>query len=176
MAEALIRGLVQGGHVPAAQISVSGPRRELRHIAGNGTSDDAARARFVRDRHALLLADFGLTPDKFTGGSPPSAGEIRKFDARATALDASLSSLLTDVRGRASYAWPDGAVEKLALASIALLIVVGLSSCAIFLLRLAGYRRRLERAKRDERTRLEQAALTDHLTGLGNHRSFHEDL
>ena len=28
MAEALIRGLVQGGHVPAAQISVSGPRRE----------------------------------------------------------------------------------------------------------------------------------------------------
>ena len=60
--------------------------------------------------------------------------------------------------------------------AIGLLIVVGLSSCAIFLLRLAGYRRRLERARRDELARLEQAALTDSLTGLGNHRAFHEDL
>ena len=43
---------------------------DLRRIADNGTRDDAAQARFVRDRHALLIADLGLRPDKFTGGTP----------------------------------------------------------------------------------------------------------
>ena len=42
--------------------------------------------------------------------------------------------------------------------------------------RLVGYRRRVERAREAELARLAQAALTDSLTGLGNHRAFHEDL
>ena len=150
---------------------------DLRRIAANGTEDDAAQAGFVRDRHALLVADLGLRLDKFTGADPPSAGEVRQFDERASALDASLSTLLTDVRGRASYAWPDGPVEKLALAAHrASRSSLGLSSCAIFLLRLAGYRRRLERAGATSSRGSSAAALTDSLTGLGNHRAFHEDL
>jgi diguanylate cyclase (GGDEF)-like protein/putative nucleotidyltransferase with HDIG domain len=41
---------------------------------------------------------------------------------------------------------------------------------------LRGYRRRLEQANRAELARLEQIALTDNLTGVRNHRAFHEDL
>src|SRR5262249_11637801 len=53
---------------------------------------------------------------------------------------------------------------------------VGLAASALFLLRLAGYRRRLVRARREKLRALERAALTDSLTGLGNHRAFYEDL
>lgn len=41
---------------------------------------------------------------------------------------------------------------------------------------LRGYRRRLQDASRAELARLEQIALTDNLTGVRNHRAFHEDL
>jgi diguanylate cyclase (GGDEF)-like protein/putative nucleotidyltransferase with HDIG domain len=41
---------------------------------------------------------------------------------------------------------------------------------------LRGYRRRLQEASRAELARLEQIALTDNLTGVRNHRAFHEDL
>jgi diguanylate cyclase (GGDEF)-like protein len=67
-------------------------------------------------------------------------------------------------------------VDKLALGGILILLATGLAGCGIALLRLVGYRRRLVRARREELRRLSEAALTDSLTGLGNHRSFHEDL
>src|SRR5207237_6610346 len=39
MAEALIRGLVHGGHVPAAKIAASGPRRERLDRSEEHTSE-----------------------------------------------------------------------------------------------------------------------------------------
>lgn len=50
------------------------------------------------------------------------------------------------------------------------LILTGL----VFTMR--SYRRRADEATQRELLRLEEAALTDSLTGLGNHRAFHEDL
>ena len=57
-----------------------------------------------------------------------------------------------------------------------LILVLGLASLTVFLMRLVGYRHRQERARRQELARLAEAALTDSLTGLGNHRAFYEDL
>lgn len=58
MAEALIRGLVRGGHVPAAQIVASGPRRErldelATHFGIRVTTDNLALA---RDADVVVLA------------------------------------------------------------------------------------------------------------------------
>lgn len=58
MAEALIRGLVQGGHVPAEQVMVSGPRRDrldqLAHAYGVRTTVD--NREIARASHILILA------------------------------------------------------------------------------------------------------------------------
>jgi diguanylate cyclase (GGDEF)-like protein len=53
---------------------------------------------------------------------------------------------------------------------------VGLMLVAAFWSILRSSRRREERASREEMVRLERQALTDSLTGLGNHRAFQEDL
>ncbi len=65
-----------------------------------------------------------------------------------------------------SRSWPDSRSSS-GLGLLTSLVVVG---------RQVGYRRRVERAREAEHARLAQAALTDSLTGLGNHRAFHEDL
>lgn len=54
--------------------------------------------------------------------------------------------------------------------------VVGLIFLGVFCYILESYRRRTIAIHRAELTRLEEAALTDNLTALGNHRSFQEDL
>jgi diguanylate cyclase (GGDEF)-like protein/putative nucleotidyltransferase with HDIG domain len=71
--------------------------------------------------------------------------------------------------------WPATTGDRMGLAGMSLVFAFGLGMTAIVLLRLAGYRfsgrsheRRLEA--------LERVALSDSLTGLRNHRSFHEDL
>lgn len=52
----------------------------------------------------------------------------------------------------------------------------GVACLAIFLFILEKYRRRIFALHREEISRLEQAALIDNLTQLGNHRAFQEDL
>jgi diguanylate cyclase (GGDEF)-like protein len=54
--------------------------------------------------------------------------------------------------------------------------VVGLILLGVFFYILESYRRRTISIHRAELKRFEEAALTDHLTGLGNHRAFQEDL
>jgi diguanylate cyclase (GGDEF)-like protein len=53
---------------------------------------------------------------------------------------------------------------------------LGLLTALVVLGRQVGYRRLVERAREAELARLAEEALTDSLTGLGNHRAFHEDL
>src|SRR6266542_2228859 len=72
--------------------------------------------------------------------------------------------------------WPSTALDVAGLAGVGALLAVGVADCVLAFARLAGYRRRQERAQREELVRLSQAALSDSLTGLGNHRAFHEDL
>jgi diguanylate cyclase (GGDEF)-like protein len=53
---------------------------------------------------------------------------------------------------------------------------VGLMFLCVFFFILESYRRRTITIHRAELTRFEEAALTDNLTALGNHRAFQEDL
>jgi diguanylate cyclase (GGDEF)-like protein len=152
--------------------AVAAFEQDVRGIRANGTVDDAARAASLDARNAQLFEKLAQS----SGAVAPTRAQIGRFETRATNLDRTLASLLEDVRGRASASWPAEPLQKLALLALGLLLVVGLSSCAIFLLRLAGHRRRLERDWRKERARLEAAALSDSLTGLGNHRAFHDDM
>lgn len=58
MAEALIRGLVQGGHVPPARVSASGPRRDrLDELAGAyGIQTTSSNVDLARGAEVLVLS------------------------------------------------------------------------------------------------------------------------
>jgi diguanylate cyclase (GGDEF)-like protein len=80
------------------------------------------------------------------------------------------------VFARSADDWPASNFELAQLAGLSFLLGFGLLTSLMVLGRLAGHRRQVERVRDEELARLTQAALTDNLTGLGNHRSFHEDL
>jgi diguanylate cyclase (GGDEF)-like protein/putative nucleotidyltransferase with HDIG domain len=62
------------------------------------------------------------------------------------------------------------------LAGLSSLLGLGLLTSILIVARLVGYRRHIERSREAELARLAHAALTDSLTGLGNHRALHENL
>jgi diguanylate cyclase (GGDEF)-like protein len=72
--------------------------------------------------------------------------------------------------------WPANGLELAQLVGLSFLLGFGLLTSLVVLGRLVGYRRRVERAREEELARLARAALTDSLTGLGNHRAFYENL
>jgi diguanylate cyclase (GGDEF)-like protein len=80
------------------------------------------------------------------------------------------------VFARSADNWPTTGVELAQLAGLSIILGLGLLTLLVVLGRLVGYRRRVERAREAELSRLALAALTDSLTRLGNHRAFHEDL
>jgi diguanylate cyclase (GGDEF)-like protein len=82
----------------------------------------------------------------------------------------------TTVFARSADDWPANNFELAQLAGLSFLLGFGLLTSVLVLGRLAGHRRGVERARDEELARLAEAALTDNLTGLGNHRAFHEDL
>ena len=76
----------------------------------------------------------------------------------------------------ARTSWPADWLELAQLAALSFLLGLGLLTALVVAGRMVGYRRRVERTREEELARLAEEALTDSLTGLGNHRSFHEDL
>ena len=80
------------------------------------------------------------------------------------------------VFARSADNWPANGIELAQLVGLSVVLGLGLLTSLVVAGRLVGYRRRVERAREAELARLAEAALTDSLTGLGNHRSFHEDL
>jgi diguanylate cyclase (GGDEF)-like protein len=82
----------------------------------------------------------------------------------------------TTVFARSADDWPADNFELAQLAGLSFLLGFGLLTSLVVLGRLAGHRREVERARDEELARLAEAALTDSLTDLGNHRAFHEDL
>jgi diguanylate cyclase (GGDEF)-like protein len=128
---------------------------------------------------SALAKRFGAEHVELSHLAPGAVGNperARKLDGRMSSLDTKLTRVLVAIREQDETRWPGQPIEKLALAAIALLLALGLATCGVVLVRLVGYRRRLARTRSDELVRLRQAALTDSLTGLGNHRSFQEDL
>ena len=87
------------------------------------------------------------------------------FDHAATESQEALAQIAALQRSDAA------ATTKIALAfglGVALLLGLGLG--------ISHFRRRLDSALRSELKRLSEVAITDPLTGLRNHRAFHEDL
>jgi len=77
---------------------------------------------------------------------------------------------------RSADEWPTTVLDLAQLAALIALLAAGLITCCVVVGRLVGYKRRLEKQRYDELLRLQNAARADSLTGLGNHRAFHEDL
>ena len=80
------------------------------------------------------------------------------------------------VFARSAESWPANWLELAQLGALSFLLGLGLLTALVVAGRMVGYRRRVERTREEELARLAEEALTDSLTGLGNHRSFHEDL
>jgi len=66
--------------------------------------------------------------------------------------------------------------QRAILIGTPLAFILGLILLSIFWAALRFSQRKLEQATKDEITRLAQAALTDNLTGLGNHRAYMQDM
>jgi diguanylate cyclase (GGDEF)-like protein len=80
------------------------------------------------------------------------------------------------VFARSASNWPASNLELAQLVGLSFLLALGLLTSLVVVGRQVGYKRLVERAREAEHARLAQAALSDSLTGLGNHRAFHEDL
>jgi diguanylate cyclase (GGDEF)-like protein len=100
---------------------------------------------------------------------------------RATRLEAGQRQHLMSAKGREAKAFRsslDGLGQAGRYSRIATLIVLLIGAFLVALMTgiVRRWRRRVEASTQDELERLERAALTDNLTGLGNHRAFQEDL
>jgi diguanylate cyclase (GGDEF)-like protein len=105
----------------------------------------------------------------------PSAARGKTANRAVTGFDTVKAQATRSLRDRqtAVLLSPPATAVDLAKAVAPLLTAAG----ALFVLCLVPVRRRRERMSVDgDRVKLEEAARTDNLTGLGNHRAFHHDL
>jgi diguanylate cyclase (GGDEF)-like protein len=153
-------------------------RHDVRLARAAGARDDIVpAAQLLRQQEELVLGAGLLFGAHAAGNGQRVQTLVREtVEPEVVRLNAALARSLTEIRGESATSWPSAPVQKLALAAAMLLVALGLASAAIFLMRLVGERRRQERARREALARLEEQALRDNLTGLGNHRAFYEDL
>jgi diguanylate cyclase (GGDEF)-like protein len=147
---------------------------DVRLVARAGGGADKALASRLRERQHALLAATRAATDSPTVGLAEDSQQLAR--ARAAQLDRTLVRSLAVASVDPANSWPRRPIQKIQLASVLVLVALGLASAAVFLLRVAGYRRRLVRARRENIKQLERAARSDNLTGLGNHRAFYEDV
>lgn len=93
-----------------------------------------------------------------------------RLSSRVNQLENGLDATLS--RREAEFQATSIVISKVAMA----ISFVGLIFLGVFFYILESYRRRTAAIHRAELIRFEEAALTDNLTGLGNHRAFQEDL
>ncbi len=106
---------------------------------------------------------------------PASAALRRSVAIRLERLGSLGAAGTSDLRLRQAGSWPGSPADKAALAVTLLVFALGLGAGASPLVRLVGFRRVRKSERQSQLARLEEFALTDSLTGLRNHRAFHED-
>src|SRR5829696_478084 len=150
----------------------------LRAVRRSGGADDGVLADKLAASQKMLAPAARRTLSAAASGQSQHAIVLRRgeVEPRAKATDVTLSRALARVRASSAARWPSTTLDKLELAAIVALLLAGIGGCLILLGRVVGYRRRLEAARREQLESLSQAALSDSLTGLGNHRAFHEDV
>jgi diguanylate cyclase (GGDEF)-like protein len=163
----------------------------------NGWGGARARRALRRARRAVATA---LATAVRTGGAPAAIRLVRRDNRRlvgavkaeirhggsarldrATGLATAQHQHIMSAKGRESAAFRsslDGLGQAGRYSRIATLFVLVIGAILVALMSgiVRRWRRRVEASTQDELERLERAALTDNLTGLGNHRAFQEDL
>jgi diguanylate cyclase (GGDEF)-like protein len=129
------------------------------HIAYAGTSAAMVRAVDAHNPALVIHLDHAVVDPVFGQLQAIVYRNAGFASRRALTLSASLRRNENDV-----------------MVAIAIAIAVGLGLLLAFALIIARFGRRLDAGRTAEVTRLAEIAITDPLTGLRNHRAFHEDL
>jgi diguanylate cyclase (GGDEF)-like protein len=159
----------------AAQATIE----SLTSIAHSQNADDrevGAAALKLHDTYLDTLRELYRAVDL---GSMQYAATVdhEEADPQFAAVQTPIASRATDQHGVALTALADlAATQSLNVRTIVIATILGLIQLGVCTLILAGYQRKVESARRAELAALEQASLTDNLTGLGNHRAFQEEL
>jgi diguanylate cyclase (GGDEF)-like protein len=136
-------------------------------LAPTDSGGDLAAADVLHDQ-AVALVWRGLAPGAIAGTRAEqlaaARGLLRAVDARLREGSAAVPV----------EPWPAGTAEELEAIALALVAAIGVWRLVQIARRLAGLRLAIENPREIER--LHDAAHTDSLTGLGNHRTFYNHL
>ena len=139
----------------------------LIELSPSGRGGDLAVADSLHDQTVALVSR-GLAPNAVPGTRPAqlaqAQGVLRAIDARLRAASVAVSV----------EPWPSGPFERLEAFALAIVAAMGVWRFVQIARRLAGLRLAIENPREIER--LHDAAHTDSLTGLGNHRTFYSHL
>jgi diguanylate cyclase (GGDEF)-like protein len=136
-------------------------------LAPADSGSDLAAADVVHDQ-AVALVWRGLAPVAIKGTRAEQLADARSL---LRGLDVRLREGSAAVPAEP---WPDGTAEELEAIALALVAAIGVWRLVQIARRLAGLRLAIENPREIER--LHDAAHTDSLTGLGNHRTFYNHL
>jgi diguanylate cyclase (GGDEF)-like protein len=152
----------------------------IRGFAREGGASQQSIANAMTTEHRLYIAHAARMFAAVIDHRSPS--EIARIDRLSVdPVQSGLMDLIDQAEAQVdtSAASADSRLQRTAqvISSIAIGIpCIGLTFLGIFFYVLEAYRRRNGDVHRAELVRLKEAALTDNLTSLGNHRAFQEDL
>lgn len=148
----------------------SGQTRRLDRAVGLASGEPAARLIGAETQHARAVA---LVSHAFAEGTPPST-RVQLLTQARTLLKSSDGSMRAARSLLPTRPWPSSFLELLEVIALALVLAIGIWRLVQVARGLAGLRYAIE--NRREVERLQDAAHTDSLTGLGNHRMFYDHL
>jgi diguanylate cyclase (GGDEF)-like protein len=168
------RDVFQMHRAAAAQL-----QEQLQQIAQYGSAADAQLVQHLLNLHANYLAD---TAAMFAAVDANDPARVIQIDH--SVVDPVFTQIETFVDAQAAYYHHVAAQRSQDLVQVMgggvwLTLCVYLSGIVLLVLlwrTFLGYQRTLHDAREREMSRLEQAALTDNLTGLGNHRAYQEEV
>jgi len=150
----------------------------MQTVRALGSADDQRRADAVRSAQESYLSG---TQQLFAAVDAADSARIVALDRNVVEPPIAQIERIVDERVRTHAAIADDSMRSLTQTQRdvtvvqALLSVLGLVSLGAFLVILSTYRRRLVASHQAELEKVEQAALIDNLTGIGNHRAYQED-
>ncbi|MEO8970563.1 MAG: GGDEF domain-containing protein [Ktedonobacteraceae bacterium] len=154
-------------------------RAELQTIAHDGDASDRAFVQLVLTKHARFLV---LANQFFTLLNAHNlAGAVALHDGKIDPIfDPMVLQLGTATDEDHQLATRSLAAlestQQVVIVSTALMFMAGLFLLTVFWKAMRGYQRQLDKATQAELLRMEQAALTDPLTGLPNHRTMMDQI
>jgi diguanylate cyclase (GGDEF)-like protein len=157
-ARALVSALQAARRIGSADDQALVDRVLLTHTGYLSAADDLFAAVDTRDQQRVAYIDDEETEPVFIliEQQVDAAATIHRLEAfqRLDALDR---------------------LQHTVVVATPIVFALGLLLLGVFAYIMRSYRRRIDEATQVELVRLEHAALTDHLTALGNHRAYQED-